>query len=46
VTIESQPPGEAHATEFIMLRESGIGFEGSAGELRESADPYLRSFLS
>jgi len=33
-------------TEFLMLREGQLQFEGSAHELRSSADPYLREFLS
>ena len=32
--------------EFIMLRDGVIWFEGSAGELRRSEDPYLKKFLS
>ncbi len=32
--------------EFIMLRDGGIAFEGNAGELRNSDDPYLKAFLS
>ena len=32
--------------EFIMLKDGGIAFEGSAAELRESSDVYLRTFLS
>jgi hypothetical protein len=32
--------------EFIMLRDGEIVFEGNAGELRHSQDPYLQTFLS
>ncbi|MGE0813948.1 MAG: ABC transporter ATP-binding protein [Vicinamibacterales bacterium] len=32
--------------DFVMLRDGRIAFEGSADELRASADPYLRAFLS
>ena len=39
-------PIDDDRTEFIMLKDAGVGFEGSAAELRASADPYLRSFLS
>ena len=46
VAFEGVPPEEARDTEFIMLKDAGIGFEGTAAELRASADPYLRSFLS
>jgi phospholipid/cholesterol/gamma-HCH transport system ATP-binding protein len=33
-------------TTFIMLKDAGVAFEGSARELRASTDPYLRAFLS
>ena len=33
-------------TEFIMLRDGLIVFEGDATDLRRSTDPYLQSFLS
>jgi phospholipid/cholesterol/gamma-HCH transport system ATP-binding protein len=33
-------------TEFMMLREGVVHFEGSAHELQSSNDPYLREFLS
>jgi phospholipid/cholesterol/gamma-HCH transport system ATP-binding protein len=33
-------------TEFIMLRDGLIVFEGDATDLRKSGDPYLRTFLS
>jgi phospholipid/cholesterol/gamma-HCH transport system ATP-binding protein len=32
--------------EFLMLRDGFISFEGTATELRASADPYLRTFLT
>ncbi len=32
--------------EFIMLKDGRIAFEGHAGELRASTDPYLKAFLS
>ena len=32
--------------EFIMLKDGRIAFEGHAGELRRSTDPYLQAFLS
>jgi len=40
-----QKSGQA---EFIMLKDGGISFEGTASELREIAatDPYIQSFLS
>ncbi len=33
-------------TEFLMLREGQVRFEGTADELRASEDPYIREFLS
>jgi phospholipid/cholesterol/gamma-HCH transport system ATP-binding protein len=33
-------------TEFIMLKDGLICFEGNASELRGSSDPYLKTFLS
>jgi phospholipid/cholesterol/gamma-HCH transport system ATP-binding protein len=33
-------------TEFIMLREGAVHFEGSAHQLQTSADPYLKEFLA
>ena len=33
-------------TEFLMLREGSVQFEGSPHELVTSADPYLKEFLS
>jgi phospholipid/cholesterol/gamma-HCH transport system ATP-binding protein len=33
-------------TEFMMLREGAVVFEGSAHELQTSTDPYIREFLS
>lgn len=35
--------GEA---DFVMLKDGGIHFEGSADELRASADSYMQTFLS
>ena len=40
------PPEVAAKTEFLMLREGRIAFEGGADELRATTDTYLRSFLS
>ncbi|HEX5215387.1 MAG TPA: ATP-binding cassette domain-containing protein [Vicinamibacterales bacterium] len=36
----------AEKTEFVMLRDGTIAFEGTAVELRASTDPYLKAFLS
>ena len=33
-------------TEFMMLREGKVLFEGAARELQQSSDPYIRGFLS
>jgi phospholipid/cholesterol/gamma-HCH transport system ATP-binding protein len=33
-------------TDFLMLREGHVQFEGSAHELQTSTDPYIREFLS
>jgi len=32
--------------DFVMIREGRVYFEGTAGELRNSTDPYLQKFLS
>jgi phospholipid/cholesterol/gamma-HCH transport system ATP-binding protein len=32
--------------DFVMIREGRIAFEGSAWDLRNTKDPYLRTFLS
>jgi len=39
-------PEKAARTEFVMLKQGGIAFEGTADELRRTSDPYLRAFLS
>jgi phospholipid/cholesterol/gamma-HCH transport system ATP-binding protein len=39
-------PEQAARTEFLMLKEGRVGFEGRADELRASADSYLKAFLS
>jgi phospholipid/cholesterol/gamma-HCH transport system ATP-binding protein len=40
------PPEKAARTEFVMLRNGQIGFEGTADDLRRSTDSYLQSFLA
>jgi phospholipid/cholesterol/gamma-HCH transport system ATP-binding protein len=40
---EGQKEREA---EFLMLRDGMIVFEGDAAQLRQTKDPYLRTFLS
>ncbi|HXG86914.1 MAG TPA: ATP-binding cassette domain-containing protein [Vicinamibacterales bacterium] len=37
---------KAEEAEFIMLRDGGIAFEGTARQLRASTDSYLKAFLS
>jgi phospholipid/cholesterol/gamma-HCH transport system ATP-binding protein len=39
-------PAKVAETEFIMLRDGDIAFEGDVHELRGSRDSYLQSFLS
>jgi phospholipid/cholesterol/gamma-HCH transport system ATP-binding protein len=46
--LEFVPASREHSAEtiFIMLRDGGIGFEGTAEQMRSSTDPYIRGFLS
>ncbi len=37
---------KSEEAEFIMLRDGGICFEGPAGDLKRSGDPYIKKFLS
>jgi phospholipid/cholesterol/gamma-HCH transport system ATP-binding protein len=46
VTIEKASVSKVQETEFLMLREGLVVFEGDAHALRQAADPYLRNFLS
>jgi len=46
VEIVRATPEKADETEFIMLKDGLILFEGNADELRHSNDPYLKLFLS
>src|SRR4051794_26841297 len=46
VSIVDATPEKEQETAFIMLREGLIVFEGDAGDLRKSRDPYLQTFLS
>ncbi len=46
IEFDNVPPDAAHDTEFRMLKDAQVGFEGTAADLRSSDDPYLRSFLS
>lgn len=38
--------GKCAETEFLMLKDGDVVFEGNASELRASRDAYIRSFLS
>jgi phospholipid/cholesterol/gamma-HCH transport system ATP-binding protein len=46
VTFEPAPLADQTETEFMMLRDGEVAFEGPAAELRASGDRYLQSFLS
>jgi len=46
VQILPASPQKADEAEFIMLKDGVICFEGNAAELRQSSDPYLKTFLS
>jgi phospholipid/cholesterol/gamma-HCH transport system ATP-binding protein len=46
ITFVEASPEKAARTEFVMLKDAGIAFEGTAAELRQTSDPYLRAFLS
>ena len=46
VSIVDAPPEKIDETEFIMLKDGLICFEGNADELRHSNDSYLKHFLS
>jgi len=39
-------PEKVAETEFIMLRDGDIAFEGDVHALKAAADPYLKAFLS
>jgi phospholipid/cholesterol/gamma-HCH transport system ATP-binding protein len=39
-------PAKAAMTEFLMLKDGLVAFEGAAEELRHADDPYLKAFLS
>jgi phospholipid/cholesterol/gamma-HCH transport system ATP-binding protein len=46
VRIVAATPEKEKETEFIMLRDGLIVFEGDATDLRKSGDRYLQTFLS
>jgi phospholipid/cholesterol/gamma-HCH transport system ATP-binding protein len=46
VHIDLADQQKSEEAEFIMLKDGCIIFEGPAGELKRSSDPYLKTFLS
>jgi len=46
VEIVPATSGKVDETEFIMLKDGRILFEGNAGQLRHATDAYLKAFLS
>jgi phospholipid/cholesterol/gamma-HCH transport system ATP-binding protein len=46
VTFREADRAHQARTQFVMLKDGGICFEGPAEELRASKDPYLQTFLS
>lgn len=46
VRIADATPEKEQETDFLMLREGVIVFEGDARELRRCSDPYITTFLS
>jgi phospholipid/cholesterol/gamma-HCH transport system ATP-binding protein len=46
IRLESANEQKSDEAEFIMLKDGKIIFEGPAGDLRRSTDPYLKTFLS
>jgi phospholipid/cholesterol/gamma-HCH transport system ATP-binding protein len=46
VRIVPADPDKSEEAEFMMLRNGLVVFEGTAAQLRGSADEYLRNFLS
>jgi phospholipid/cholesterol/gamma-HCH transport system ATP-binding protein len=46
ILVEPASSEKCEEAEFIMLRDGAVVFEGHAGQLRRSNDPYLQTFLS
>ncbi len=46
LAIEPATGDAAERTTFLMLKDGGVAFEGTAQELRGSDDEYLKAFLS
>jgi phospholipid/cholesterol/gamma-HCH transport system ATP-binding protein len=45
IDIVAAERAKSEEAEFIMLRDGDVIFEGNATELRQSKDPYLKTFL-
>ena len=46
IRIVPAPPEKEGETEFLMLRDGVVAFEGDAAALRQTQDPYIKEFLS
>jgi phospholipid/cholesterol/gamma-HCH transport system ATP-binding protein len=46
ITCAPASPEHSERTEFLMIKEGRVHFEGTAAELRSSKDPYIAAFLS
>jgi phospholipid/cholesterol/gamma-HCH transport system ATP-binding protein len=46
VKVVPASPEKCEESEFIMIKEGLVCFEGTADELRHATDPYLKTFLS
>jgi phospholipid/cholesterol/gamma-HCH transport system ATP-binding protein len=46
VSIQPATKAKERQTQFIMIRDGLIIFEGDANALRQATDPYIRDFLS
>ena len=46
VSFQAVTGEEQSRTEFLMLKDGRVAFEGTASELRKSTEPYLRAFLA
>ncbi len=46
LTVVPSDRDQAEDTQFLMLREGRIFFEGTASEFRTATDPYLETYLS
>jgi len=46
VSFVEAPPAKRDETDFLMLKQGRVAFEGNADELRASGDEYLKAFLS